>query len=609
MGRTNIGGKFYIAVQPGTINPFPVNDGADESYFSTLYWLQVPHMGNAGDTGVEQNIISYPMWDSRISLQQKGAAQGKQTEFRFLDDPSDGMTAMKKASKTSGNYAFKFEWADGKTEYNYGVVSETIYPKGSNEDFSEAVFTIASNQAPILTSTWSTTQFLKGVQSTNFLFNFTKPSTLFADAAGTLLASVNGKVGYVGDDVGGNVSGTNTQLVDRPTLRKDANGTTYLELPGESEYLALSNFSGSNTEHTFIAVIKSNADHNSADADWLLASELGPLVFANRGDSHDVGTFTDRPTGVYSGAQGWGSHSFDAKEKMVITFICKGTVCEVRKNGVCVGELPYDPTPIGGNTNIFSGYPLQAYFTGDCYSMCYVNEPLTHSQALAIEKELGMDAGLGEFFTTPYKSLVGLGDSITHGYGDRSSTDRTAGRNVAMGYTVRLTALLGSRSSTPWSVADEGYTGITTPDLLTKLPRIIERHTQADTYLLMVGHNDAGDATPSGLGSSPPTEGTYKYYLDRMSRALLNARKTIYLGYIPYYKYQNSSDQYIEDLIVEYNQVIDELVAAYAIATPITDFHTYFLNNQTEFSDNIHPNSTGYDSMANLWAVTLGYPA
>ena len=151
MARTNIGGKFYIAVGSGGTTPDPQNADLSASAFGGLTYAQVPNMGQHGDTGIQQNLVSYSMWDKQLAEQQKGQATGAQAEVRFLDEDSDGMTAMKAAASVSdgNNYAFKIVFSDGSIEYNRGVVSAPTYPKGSNEDFAEAVFTIAFNQEPV----------------------------------------------------------------------------------------------------------------------------------------------------------------------------------------------------------------------------------------------------------------------------------------------------------------------------------------------------------------------------------------------------------------------------------------------------------------------------
>lgn len=149
-GQTNIGGSFYIAVDSDS-EPVPQNSELTASQYDGLTWLQVPNMGQHGDTGVEQNMVTYSTWDNRLAIQQKGEATGASAEVRFLDVDSAGLTAMKAAGAIEdlNNYAFKLEWPDGRIEYNRGLVGAPTFPKGANEDFAEAVFMLALNQEPV----------------------------------------------------------------------------------------------------------------------------------------------------------------------------------------------------------------------------------------------------------------------------------------------------------------------------------------------------------------------------------------------------------------------------------------------------------------------------
>jgi hypothetical protein len=58
-------------------------------------------------------------------------------------------------------------------------------------------------------------------------------------------------------------------------------------------------------------------------------------------------------------------------------------------------------------------------------------------------------------------------------------------------------------------------------------------------------------------------------------------------------------------LIQEYNVVIEELAAANGISIVPPDFYGYFRSHPGEFFDNVHPDGTGYISMADLWFQAL----
>lgn len=151
--RTNIGAKLFI--HGTTSTPTALNTDQNKTQFDALVgWIEIPNVGNIGDTGVEQNMVSYPTWGERLTKQLKGAATGAQAEVRVLDVASNGMTALKAAADVTNlnNYAFKILWPDNSVEFNRGVVGAPTYTKGGNEDFAEAVFMVALNQEPVFST-------------------------------------------------------------------------------------------------------------------------------------------------------------------------------------------------------------------------------------------------------------------------------------------------------------------------------------------------------------------------------------------------------------------------------------------------------------------------
>lgn len=150
-GELNIGGKFYIACESDGTTPDPNNTDLDASSFGALNWVLVPNMGQHGQTGVNQTPEGYESWDNVLTIMQKGTAQGEQPELRFLDEASNGLTAMKAAAGIlfADNVAFKVEWNSGDIEYNRGLVSSLRYAKGPNNGWREAVFTLILNQEPV----------------------------------------------------------------------------------------------------------------------------------------------------------------------------------------------------------------------------------------------------------------------------------------------------------------------------------------------------------------------------------------------------------------------------------------------------------------------------
>lgn len=141
-GTTNFGGKVYIS-------PTAVNEDMDLTAFQAVNdWVQLPNVGEVGDTGTEQNIVDYPTWDRRVTAKAKGQANAGDPTVECLDVPSDGMDAFLTAAEPSNqnNYPTKIEWENGDIEYNRGMVTGPTLPKGNNEGFKRAVFTLANQQ-------------------------------------------------------------------------------------------------------------------------------------------------------------------------------------------------------------------------------------------------------------------------------------------------------------------------------------------------------------------------------------------------------------------------------------------------------------------------------
>ena len=217
--------------------------------------------------------------------------------------------------------------------------------------------------------------------------------------------------------------------------------------------------------------------------------------------------------------------------------------------------------------------------------------PLTQDSAIAI--------GLGSYY-------VAAGDSITAGVGDDIKSDdiSTDGRDREGGYTPLLNNKLTATTRLPHKVAMEGVPGVTSPGYLARLPRIINRHPNASTYLVLLGTNDASIPLPSGQGLSAGQAGFAGSFKDNMQQIidlLAASGKHVYLAKIPW----ANAGATLDATIQEYNSVIDELVTVNGIGATPPDFYHYFLGNPIELSDTLHPNGTGYDSMGSLWQSTL----
>ena len=145
-GITNFGGTFAVtAIAANT-------DVADLAAYEALVYTEVPNVGSMGDSGVSQNVVSYSTWDRNVAAKGKGEADAGSPTVEFLDVTSAGMTILlaNAAVDNSDSYAFKFEWPDGTTEYNRGIVTGPIRNKQSQESRNCSPCDNGTGSEPIL---------------------------------------------------------------------------------------------------------------------------------------------------------------------------------------------------------------------------------------------------------------------------------------------------------------------------------------------------------------------------------------------------------------------------------------------------------------------------
>ncbi|MBE0568290.1 MAG: hypothetical protein IH577_01255 [Deltaproteobacteria bacterium] len=193
---------------------------------------------------------------------------------------------------------------------------------------------------------------------------------------------------------------------------------------------------------------------------------------------------------------------------------------------------------------------------------------------------------------------VAVGDSITAGSFDDISTD-------GIGFEPILENLLTESKGIPVSVANEGISGVTSADGAASISSILSKHPSAKYFLIMYGSNDAYiPAVSSGMGlipGDPGYDGSYKDSMQRIISAILAAGKTPYLAEVPY----TSDPLRDRAMIFEYNAVNDELFLTNDISVTPPPFYSYFRAHKRELADGLHPNGTGYRSMADLWFNAL----
>ncbi|TFH31977.1 MAG: hypothetical protein E4G97_03285 [Deltaproteobacteria bacterium] len=201
---------------------------------------------------------------------------------------------------------------------------------------------------------------------------------------------------------------------------------------------------------------------------------------------------------------------------------------------------------------------------------------------------------IGDIQTFPTgEYYVAVGDSITLAAGGR-------------GYESTLRDLLRNSKGFPNTVANWGLGGATAATGARVISLTLSTVPWAKYFLVMYGTNDASvlDPVPSGKGKrrgGPGYPGSYKDNMQKIISAILAAGKIPCLAKVPY----ATSPSIDISRVVEYNDVVDELVAANSIAVTPPDFFTYFRKHPEEIADGIHPNNIGYESMANLWFIAL----
>jgi len=188
---------------------------------------------------------------------------------------------------------------------------------------------------------------------------------------------------------------------------------------------------------------------------------------------------------------------------------------------------------------------------------------------------------------------VAVGDSITRAEGKK-------------GYEPTLSDLLKNSKGYPNTIANRGVDGATSAEGAKLINFTLSTLPMAKYYLVMYGTNDArlSVPVPSGKGLRPGEPGynrSYKDNLQKILSAILAAGRIPYLAKVPYTAWGTINILSIQD----YNVVIDELVVANNIAVTPPDFYTYFQKHPDELVDGLHPNKTGYESMANLWFQAL----
>jgi lysophospholipase L1-like esterase/phosphodiesterase/alkaline phosphatase D-like protein len=234
--------------------------------------------------------------------------------------------------------------------------------------------------------------------------------------------------------------------------------------------------------------------------------------------------------------------------------------------------------------NIFSNTPNQSMGAGTATLSLTASIPLslynTYYYRAAASSTAGTQKGDVRSFKTGVR-YVAVGDSITAGSQDGIFTD-------GIGYEPILGNLLFNN---PYTIANEGVSGATSAYGAATISSTLAKYSSSINYLVLYGTNDAD--TSNGPGFPVPKD-TYKTNMQTIITAIQGAGKIPYLAKVPYTTSPSLSILSIQD----YNAAIDELRASNGISAAAPDFYTWFQLHTSQLADGIHPNGTGYQSMA-----------
>jgi len=197
--------------------------------------------------------------------------------------------------------------------------------------------------------------------------------------------------------------------------------------------------------------------------------------------------------------------------------------------------------------------------------------------------EYGEDSGLKMFTSSPKQDM---------GNGPTSLPANMTG----YGFESILQNLLTASRGYPIAIENKGVGGVDSAYGAANISTTLSIYPQAKYYLVLYGTNDADT-----FFGGPVSRESYKNNMQTIVSAVLAAGKTPYLAKVPY----TTNTRYSVTSIQEYNVVIDEIVAGNGITVIPPDFYALFQNTGLLDVDGLHPNGTGYQSLANLWLGAL----
>jgi lysophospholipase L1-like esterase len=216
--------------------------------------------------------------------------------------------------------------------------------------------------------------------------------------------------------------------------------------------------------------------------------------------------------------------------------------------------------------------------------------------------DVATQVGVGSYF-------VAIGDGMTEGFGDNDPSDDNSadGRNMLGGFTPILADSLSAARGYPVTVVNEGVSGAASSVGVATIQSLLQKHPNAQYFMIMYGHNDFRDNVPSGRGLMPGQAGYAGSFKDRIQQiinAINAAGKTALLAKAPaILPLSGAANAAVQD----YNIVMDELAATVTNNIPLAppDFYSYFAAHTNEYADSVVMNGLGYRSMARIWFQSL----
>ncbi|MGA3056713.1 MAG: SGNH/GDSL hydrolase family protein [Candidatus Limnocylindrales bacterium] len=219
-------------------------------------------------------------------------------------------------------------------------------------------------------------------------------------------------------------------------------------------------------------------------------------------------------------------------------------------------------------------------------------------------------------------TIATLGDSLTEGQGDDSGRD---------GYPGRLKSLIDPlRPGT--RIVNVGHSGWTSTDLIngqngepSELSQAID--ARPDVALVWIGSNDLwylyeGGPEPMETSFEQADLATYEANIDRILRELTGHSAVVFIALLddqskrPVVAHPNPTEPVFSEMtaadlalmsahVKAYNEAIRRTAARYG-ATTVDFFNTtIFTDPATLYGDGNHPNTAGYDRVAQIWFAAV----